>query len=609
MAAGRPSFWRRHRWLAILGAAALAVVVAIGVALAILARRFEPLLRTALVEGLEDRFHTRVELDQFHVALGNGLTGEWGIWANGRGLRIWPPQYTGGDPSQQTSVQSIPLITLDDFRFHVPIRYRAGETIHIARVRLLGLKIVVPPRSERDKLRNIQSPVTRQDSSATSSKHDDSKPQEAAANVPEPGETNGSEPQHSKTSAVLSGMIVDRIDCENAQLILQTDKPDKVPLEFEIATMQLTHVVPGEPVAFKAELTNPKPRGVIHSTGMVGPWQTGDPGETPVSGTYTFDHADLSTFKGIAGILSSEGNYKGTLRDIQAEGKADVPDFRLTHFGNPVALHTEFHARVDGTNGDTWLDPVDATLGHSHFTTRGQVVRVKPPHGQGLEAASSANLPPLADQGHDIKLTVDVDRGRIEDFLRLANRSAGPLLSGDLAVKASVHIPPGKAPVYQRIAIDGTFKLDQAKFASDKIQGRIEELSLRGQGRPGEIKNTDPNQVSSQMDGEFHMSEAVINLPEIHYDVPGASIQLKGHYALEGFMHFEGTARMQATVSQMVGGWKGVLLKPADRFFKKDGAGTLVPIEIRGPHDSPEFSIDFNRMKKSAPETPGQKQP
>jgi hypothetical protein len=362
-------------------------------------------------------------------------------------------------------------------------------------------------------------------------------------------------------------------------------------------------------MAFKAELTNPKPRGLIHSTGKLGPWQTTDPGETPISGGYTFDHADLSTFQGIAGILSSTGTYQGTLREIQAEGKADVPDFRLSHFGNPVALHTEFHAKVDGTNGDTWLNPVDATLGNSHFTTRGQVVRVKRPNVQWHQEVSSANLPPLADQGHDIQLKVDVDRGRIEDFLRLANRSPNPILSGDLSVKASLHIPPGKAPVYQRIAVDGTFKLDQAKFTSDKIQGRIEELSLRGQGHPGDIKKTDPEQVSSQMDGEFHMAGAVINLPEIHYNVPGAAIQLNGHYALEGLMHFEGTARMQATVSQMVGGWKGVLLKPADRFFKKDGAGTQVPIEIRGAHDSPEFSIDFSRLKKSVPETPGQKQP
>jgi hypothetical protein len=609
MADSRPSFWRRHRWLTIVGATALAVVVVIGIALAILARRFEPLLRAGLVEGLQERFHARVELDRFHLALGNGLNGEWGIWANGGGLRIWPPQHAGGDRPLETAVQSIPLITLDDFRFHVPLRYRPGQTINIARVRLVGLKIVVPPRSQRDKFIGVESTVSRRKPSSASSEHDDSNSQTSGANIPAAGGTNIPEPHQSKPSAVLGRMIVERIDCENAQLILETDKPDKLPLEFAIASMQLTHVVPGEPMSFKAELTNPKPRGVIHSTGSVGPWQTIDPGETPISGTYTFDHADLSIFRGIAGILSSNGNYKGTLRDIQTEGEADVPDFRLTHFGNPVALHTKFHARVDGTNGDTWLDPVDATLGHSHFTTRGQVVRVKQPGAQGFQAVSNANLPPLANHGHDIQLTVDVDRGRIEDFLRLASRSPNPVLTGDLSVKASLHIPPGKQPVYQRITVDGIFKLDDAKFTSDKIQGRIEELSLRGQGHPGEIKNAHSDQVSSQMDGEFHMADAVINLPQIHYNVPGAAIQLNGHYALEGLMHFEGTARMQATVSQMVGGWKGVLLKPADRFFKKDGAGTLVPIQIRGQHDSPEFSIDFSRMKKSAPETPGQKQP
>ncbi|HEY1895248.1 MAG TPA: hypothetical protein VGG62_03205 [Terracidiphilus sp.] len=609
MAESRPSFWRRHRWLTILGATAFAVVVVIGVALAILARRVEPILRAGLVQGLQDRFHTRVELDHFHVTLGNGLNGEWGIWANGRGLRIWPPGHTDGDEPLETAVQSIPLITLDDFRFHVPLHYRPGQTIHIARVRLAGLRIVVPPRSERDKFTGIESAVIGQKPSSASSGHDKGNAQKPAENVAAQDSTNNPEPQPSTTSAMLGKVIVDRIDCENAQLILETDKPDKLPLEFAIASMQFSHVVPGEAMAFKAELTNPKPRGLIHSTGSLGPWQTLDPGETPVTGTYTFDHADLSTFRGIAGILSSSGNYTGTLRDIEANGKADVPDFRLSHFGNPVALHTEFHAKVDGTNGDTWLNPVEATLGHSHFTTRGQVVRVKRPNAQGRQDVSSANLPPLADQGHDIQLKVDVDRGRIEDFLRLANRSPNPILSGELSVKASLHIPPGKAPVYQRIIVDGTFKLDEAKFSSDKIQGRIEELSLRGQGHPGDIKKTDPDQVSSQMDGEFHMASAVITLPDIHYNVPGAAIQLQGHYALEGLMNFQGTARMQATVSQMVGGWKGVLLKPADHFFKKDGAGTLVPIEIRGQHDSPEFSIDFGRLKKSSPETPGQKQP
>ena len=44
--------------------------------------------------------------------------------------------------------------------------------------------------------------------------------------------------------------------------------------------------------------------------------------------------------------------------------------------------------------------------------------------------------------GHDIALTVNVDRARIEDFLRLATDSATPMLVGNIAVKALLHIPP-----------------------------------------------------------------------------------------------------------------------------------------------------------------------
>ena len=78
------------------------------------------------------------------------------------------------------------------------------------------------------------------------------------------------------------------------------------------------------------------------------------------------------------------------------------------------------------------------------------------------------------------------------------------------------------------------------------------------------------------------MANGVIALPDLKYTVPGAQISLSGTYSLDGALHFDGTARMHATVSQMVGGWKGFLLKPADRFFKKNGAGTLVPIRCEG---------------------------
>ncbi len=113
---------------------------------------------------------------------------------------------------------------------------------------------------------------------------------------------------------------------------------------------------------FDATLVNPKPKGEIQSSGEFGPFHEDSPGDTPVKGDYTFDHADLSTLKGIAGILSSTGQYQGTLDNIVVNGETDTPDFRIRISGHPVPLHTKFHAIVDGTNGDTVLDPVDATI-------------------------------------------------------------------------------------------------------------------------------------------------------------------------------------------------------------------------------------------------------
>lgn len=620
MAGNRASFWRRHRWLTRIAVACLIVFVAVTVTLAVIAHHFQPFLRSQIVLGLQEHFHTHVELDDFHVALGNGLNGEWGIWAHGKGLRIWPPQKTEVGQPGEVPAQSVPLISLNEFGFHVPLHYERGKPIKISRVRLEGMTIVVPPRSKLNNNQGTESAISKPKATAetettrTQVSPQSGKPARKNHSTPDqPNPEHVNPDQANSNPAVpgaLSNLLVERIDCERAQLILETDKPNKLPLGFEIARLQLRDVMANHPIRFEAELTNPKPRGVIHAKGNAGPWQPSDPGETPVNGSYTFDHADLATFHGIAGILSSTGAFEGTLRELSVDGNADVPDFRLPQFGNPVVLHTTFHARVDGTDGDTWLEPVDATLGHSHFTTRGQVVRVRPPAGSGRPElppgeVTSANLPPLADYGHDIELKVDVDQGRIEDFLRLANKSPTPFLTGNLTMKASLHIPPGTQPVHERLKLDGDFKLEEAKFTDIKVQGKIEQLSLRGQGRPQDVKSADPNDVASEMEGAFHMADSVITLPEIRYNVPGAAIQLQGRYPLEGFLHFEGTARMNATVSQMVGGWKGWLLKPADRFFKKDGAGTEVPILIRGPHDAPEFSVDFGRMKHTSPETPG----
>jgi hypothetical protein len=44
--------------------------------------------------------------------------------------------------------------------------------------------------------------------------------------------------------------------------------------------------------------------------------------------------------------------------------------------------------------------------------------------------------------------------------------------------------------------------------------------------------------------------------------------------------------------------WQRLLLKPVDRFFHKDGAGTEVPVKITGTGNEPKFGLDFGRKKE-----------
>jgi uncharacterized glyoxalase superfamily protein PhnB len=526
----------------LLAALAVAATV-VGVAM----KRAEPYLRARIVEGLENRFHARVELDSFHVSLVKGL------WAEGKGLRIWPPALVVGVAVPQG--QGEPLIRLEEFRFHAPLELRLGKPIHISLVELKGLSIHLPPKSH-------------------------------FAHGEAGGTAMATKPRGATAAPVH--FEVDRLECTGAELVMETDKPGKLPLEFAIAHFKVTDIAAGGPMGFDAELTNPRPLGKVQTTGSFGPWHGEDLGESPLKGDYRFEHADLASFKGIAGILSSTGHYEGTLRELVVDGQTEIPDFRLTHFGASLPLTARFHARVDGTNGDTWLEPVDATLGHSHFTAQGSIVRVP-----GAVVAGAQQY-----GGHDIALTVNVDKARIEDFLRLASSTGNVLMTGDVAMKTSMHIPPGPAPLHERLTLNGSFALNRARFTSDKIQGKIAELSLRGQGRPGEVKNADAASILSEMQGSFRMADGAITLPALAYSVPGAQIQLAGTYGLaDGALNFAGTAKMESTVSKMVGGWKGMLLKPVDRHFKKDGAGTEVPIHIEGTREAPKFGIGLERQK------------
>lgn len=548
----RRPFWRRHPWWTWLGGGALVVLAALAIAVSVALHHAEPFVRARIVAGLEQHFHAHVELDSFHMSLVDGLRAE------GRGLRIWSPAQAGTPVAGPAS--GAPLIRLAEFRFHAPLHYSPGTPIRIGEVDLKGLAIDLPPKEQ----------------------------------FAHTAGTAG----HESSGTIPVRVEVGEIVCTDARLTMETSKPGKLPLEFAIAHLKLTGVSTGGAMGFDAELTNPRPVGTVYTKGTFGPWVVEDPGESAIAGTYRFEHANLASFRGIAGILDSTGRYDGTLRNINVDGETQTPDFRLAMGGNPVDLRTRFHAQVDGTDGDTWLEPVDATLGRSHLTAEGKIVRVPP--------ASAQKGQPALPGGHEIALTVNVDRGRMEDFLRLTSHDPTPLLTGALTMKAALEIPPGPEQVRDRLKLNGSFTLADAQFTSTKIQDRIQELSLRGQGNPKGDKGANAATVLSTMQGDFKMAGGVVTLPNLKYTVPGAEIDLAGTYGVvSGALNFTGKAIMQATVSQMVGGWKGLLLKPVDKFFERNGAGTVVPIVIEGTRTDPQFGINFKGLKATSPQRPG----
>lgn len=524
-----------QRWIWWTAGSLLLAVAALALAAWIAARRIEPFLRGRLIAELSQRFHAPVSLESFHVRVADGL------WVEGEGLRIGVP---GADLVQN---QQKAMIEADRFRFRAPLHYNPALPVHASKVEIEGLRVDLPPRSHFAH--------------------------------------SGAE---QRSPAPRLHFLIDALECRNATLLLETDRPGKLPLAVSIAELKLANVSQQGAMQFEAQLTNPKPAGELRTAGSFGPWQTQDPGETPLEGSFRLTNADLASFRGIAGRLDAEGRYRGTLRALEVMGQTRTPDFRLTHFGASEPLYTRFHATVDATNGDTQLQTVEATLGHSFFLVNGEVVRA-------VQQGRSA--------GHAIALNVLVRRGRLEDFLLLASHGGPPLLTGDLALKTTLEIPPGDVPVHQRMKLNGTFQLDNALFTSEKIQGWIGQLSARGQGRPDEARLPDASQTRSAMQSDFSLTNAVMALPDLQYRVLGAEIALKGSYGLDGgALNFDGAVKTQAPLSAMLGGWKGSMLRPFDRFFRKQGSpGTAIPLHVRGTEKQPQFSVEVMGMKIDLP--------
>jgi len=428
-----------------------------------------------------------------------------------------------------------PLITIEHFEIRAALRDVLRKPRHVSEVRLHGTQVHIAPGDDDD----------------------DDSPDAAAQNA---------DPMHEVT--------IDRFEAPDTVLTLIPKKPNKPPKVFTIHQLVMEHVGRGHVVPYIAVLTNPVPKGQIETSGTFGPWDIPHPARSHVTGNYVFGNADLNTIEGLSGILSSKGSFEGPLNRIEVRGTTDTPKFQVDAGGQAVPLTTDFTAIVDGSDGDTYLDRVDAKFLNTSLTAKGKVI--------GVEGV----------QGRQVDVTVHVEDGRIEDLLRLTVDSAKPLLLGAAQFDARLVIPPRKAKVLDKMGLRGSFSLTQAKFTDPSVQGKITGLSKHGQGKKNEEQIAD---VMSNLRATFVMENAVTSFSRLKFSVPGATVDLTGRYAMRSEdMDFHGHLVMDATISQAAGGGlKSFFLKAIDPFFKKDGAGSSVPIKITGNRKDPKFGLEL----------------
>jgi hypothetical protein len=364
---------------------------------------------------------------------------------------------------------------------------------------------------------------------------------------------------------------VDELVANGTTVEFTSAESQKHPLVFDVHEALLRSVRWGSPIHYRFKFHNPDPPGEISTQGSFGAWADGHPQDTPISGVYTFDDADLGVYGGIGGILSSSGKFDGVLQHVNVSGTTDTPDFVVTSGGHRHHLSTQFDAYIDATRGDTFLNRVDAHFGRTTVVGNGSIA------GSAGRKGKVANLRFTSRHGH------------IEDLLSLfvtANRSP---MSGDMVFVARAEVAGGDQPFLERVKLDGKFGIDDGSFKAE-TQKDVNALSAGARGG----NKDDPETVLTNLRGTIDLSVGVAQFSDLEFGVPGAEARLHGTYnILNHRLNLHGDMRVDTKISQTSSGAKALLLKIMDPLFRKKKKGEIVPVQILGTYEKPQFGLDF----------------
>jgi hypothetical protein len=381
-----------------------------------------------------------------------------------------------------------------------------------------------------------------------------------------------------------SGVTIGQIVADGAAIEFAPTADRKQALIFLTPKLTLHDLGAGKPLAFQATVQIPQPPAEVDVKGTFGAWQAGHGGESELSGTYDLKSLDLGTFDAIGGILTSKGDFHGALQHVNVKGTVDTPKFTLSTSGHRVHLVAAYSATVNGLNGDVDVDSAQVKFAGTTINASGSV--------SGQEGKN----------GKTAVFNLSSNKARVQDLLWMFISENTPPMTGPITFRAKATLPPGNAPFLNKLVLQGDFGISDAQYPHPDTQKNVDVLSARARGQAGKVEDTneklgdnsyDPGRVLSNVKGHVVTKDAVANLSNLTFDVPGASAKVNGTFKLktqevdlQGFMHLD------TELSKATTGVKSVLLKVMQPFMKKGKRNeSVIAIKIGGTYQNPTYGI------------------
>jgi AsmA-like C-terminal region len=350
--------------------------------------------------------------------------------------------------------------------------------------------------------------------------------------------------------------VVEQLDLTNATLDLLRAGWGRY--SFPIRRLLIGNLHQGETVSYVVDMQNAEPKGRIQAHGSFGPLLANKLAATPVSGDFTLTEVELSAISGLGGTLFASGHFEGRLAEIAGSAQYSTPDFsvaggRRTYFDGTV------DCAVNGLNGDIRLRGVDVHTGRSVIHAEGEI----------------AGSPKIT------RVDLMVKNGRVEDVLRPFMTSQSPI-TGPLKLEGHAYLAPASpgTSFFERLKMDGGFHAPGARFTDITTERDLTAFSQRARDVK---KKEDPPAVLSNIVATVSVLKGIAHMSPLVIQIPGAAVRLDGDFNLEDQnVHMTGELRTHSDISHLTTGLKALLLKPLAPFFKKNGAGAVVPIAITG---------------------------